>query len=168
MYATKSCRVIYKCPSAYLSLDPMTIQNMELVRNIRSGTSKQSLFGVLNHCKTNMGQKLLRTTIIQPLSSTTQQGTIIARQDFVDLLIRSEDAFFEISEKLKGFPDLELICATTLCTISKDYQGTVEGCQSLITRILGLKSSLDSIPPLLEALEVSISALSRDGSLFLS
>lgn len=56
MYATKSCRVLYKCPSAYLSLDPMTIHNMELVRNIRSGAAKESLFGVLNHCKTSMGQ----------------------------------------------------------------------------------------------------------------
>lgn len=59
VYATKSCRVIYKCPSAYLSLDPMTIHNMELVRNVRSETAKQSLFGVLNHCKTTMGQAII-------------------------------------------------------------------------------------------------------------
>jgi len=152
-YATKSCRIIYKSPSAYLSLDPMTIHNMELVRNVRSGSPKESLFGVLNHCKTSMGQKLLRTTILQPLSSTTQHTTIMDRQDFVDILIRSEEAFFDISERLSGFPDLELMCATTLCTISKqDFAVSIEGCQTLITKILALKTSLNAIPPLLDAL----------------
>lgn len=58
-------------------------------------------------------QKLLRTSLVQPLSSTTQLATIMARQDFVNLLIQSEEAFFDLSEMLKGFPDLELICATS-------------------------------------------------------
>lgn len=42
---------------------------------------------------------------------------------------------------------------TALCTIPKDIHGTAEGCQTLITKILGLKSSLDSIDPLLDAME---------------
>mmetsp|Transcript_42797 Transcript_42797/g.107121 ORF Transcript_42797/g.107121 Transcript_42797/m.107121 type:complete len:876 (+) Transcript_42797:142-2769(+) len=170
-YATKSCRIMYKSPSAYLSLDPVTIHNMELVRNVRSGSSKESLFGVLNHCKTAMGQKLLRTTILQPLSSTTQHTTIMDRQDFVDILIRSEEAFFDISERLTGFPDLELMCATTLCTISKqDFATSIEGCQTLITKIIALKRSLDSIPPLLDALQnlAEESTLSRSFTAALS
>ena len=55
-YATKSCRIEYRCPNAYLQLDPITTTNLELVRNLRSGTAKQSLYGVLNHCRTSMGQ----------------------------------------------------------------------------------------------------------------
>ena len=58
-------------------------------------------------------QKLLRTSLVQPLSSTTQLATIVARQDFVNLLIQSEEAFFDLSETLNGFPDLELISATS-------------------------------------------------------
>jgi hypothetical protein len=37
----------------------------------------------------------------------------VARQDFVNLLIQSEEAFFDLSETLNGFPDLELISATS-------------------------------------------------------
>lgn len=39
-------------------LDPATVQNLELLRNLRTGDPKTSLFGTLNHCKTAAGTVL--------------------------------------------------------------------------------------------------------------
>lgn len=100
-------------------------------------------------------QRLLRTTIIQPLSSITQLSTIKQRQEFVEVLIQSEDVFFELADRLPNFPDLEQVVATTLCTIPKQGWNSVEGCQTLINKILDLKQSLHSIDSILSAIEVN-------------
>ena len=47
-------------------LDPSTINNLELLRNLRTGDTKTSLFGVLNYCLTGAGTRCLRASIIQP------------------------------------------------------------------------------------------------------
>ena len=49
-------------------------------------------------------QRLLWTSILQPLSSKTQLEAITNRLDFVELLIGNGDAFFELSEKLEKAP----------------------------------------------------------------
>jgi len=87
-YATKSCRIEYKCPTAYIQLDGMTTSGLELVRNLRDTKQKKgSLFGTVDYCSTAMGQRLLWTSILQPLSSKTQKDAINNRLDFIELLI---------------------------------------------------------------------------------
>jgi len=54
-------------------------------------------------------QRLLRTSLLQPLASITQLSTINHRLDFLELLIRSEKSFFAIGERLPNFPDLECV-----------------------------------------------------------
>ena len=44
----------------------MQVANLELLRNVRTGDTKTSLFGVLNHCKTGAGSRMLRAALIQP------------------------------------------------------------------------------------------------------
>ena len=70
--------------------------------------------------------------------------------------MQSEDCFFELAERLPNFPDLELIVATTLSTIPKQGWHTVEGCQTLTNKILGLKQSLYAVEGVLAALEVLV------------
>nr|XP_031863403.1 uncharacterized protein CI109_001278 [Kwoniella shandongensis]KAA5530475.1 hypothetical protein CI109_001278 [Kwoniella shandongensis] len=47
-------------------IDVDTAKNLELVTNNLTGRSNNTLFGVLNHCHTPMGARLLRTSILQP------------------------------------------------------------------------------------------------------
>ena len=55
-HASKSCRIEYKCPTAYIQLDGMTTAGLELVRNSRDSKNKKgSLFGTINYCSTSMG-----------------------------------------------------------------------------------------------------------------
>ena len=92
---------------------------------------KGSLFGVTNFCSTSMGQRLLWTSILQPLSSKTQKEAINNRLDFVELLIGNGQAFFELSDKLPKCPDLEYIVASCLVQIPKygTQCGSAEKCQ---------------------------------------
>jgi DNA mismatch repair ATPase MutS len=62
-------------------MDINTIRNLELVRNIRSGDWKHSLMGYMNHCKTSMGSRLLRASILQPMQSGSNAEKLNARLD---------------------------------------------------------------------------------------
>ena len=46
--------------------DATTVKNLELISNAHNPSSSHSLFGVLNHTKTSMGTRLLRSNILQP------------------------------------------------------------------------------------------------------
>lgn len=64
-----------------------------------------------------MGQRLLRTNMLQPLSYLSS-GKIQERLDFLEILLKNEEAFYEISEKLPPFPDLEYIVTATLVQVN--------------------------------------------------
>lgn len=100
-------KLVYKNPSGVIQLDSTSIANLgprlslfihlpEIVRNSRTGDARTSLFGILNHCKTPMGgpaassptqppARLLRTTLLQPISSVTQRDTLNLRLDLVSV-----------------------------------------------------------------------------------
>ena len=76
-------------------LDPSTIANLELLRNLRTGDTKKSLFGALNHCLTTAGTRCLRSSIIQPsvdletISANALTRRLICRLAASDTVIRS-------------------------------------------------------------------------------
>ena len=49
-------------------LDPSTVANLELVRNLRTGDPHQSLFGALNQCITSAGAESWRRTSLKSKS----------------------------------------------------------------------------------------------------
>lgn len=99
-------------------------------------------------------QRLLWTSILQPLSSKTQLEAINNRLDFVELLIGNGEVFFELSDKLEKCPDLEYLVATCLVQIPKfgTQCGSAEKCQTLITKILGLKKAVCKVEEMHSAL----------------
>ena len=66
--------------------------NLELLRSLKTGDAKASLFGVLNHCKTGAGSRMLRAALLQP---STDMDTITARHDAVVELLEREEALIE-------------------------------------------------------------------------
>jgi DNA mismatch repair ATPase MutS len=58
-----------------------------------------------------------------------------------------------VANGIECMRNLTLMRSAALCTIQKDSQGTVEGSQTVITKVLALKASLDAIEPILGALE---------------
>jgi DNA mismatch repair ATPase MutS len=56
--------------SGKLNIDRRTAANLELISNARSGNQKESLFGAIDHTKTVVGARLLRSNILRPSTGT--------------------------------------------------------------------------------------------------
>ena len=72
-------------PEEYVRLDRSTISNLELFHTIREQEHRGSLLSVLDHTKTAMGGRLLRTWMRTPLR---EKKSIQARLDAVEELMR--------------------------------------------------------------------------------
>ena len=89
-----------------LELDPVSMQNLELV-NTRANSGKAgSLLGVLDHCATSMGGRKLRSWVLRPLYDRDE---IIARLDAVETFVIDQLTLAELRETLGVIRDLERI-----------------------------------------------------------
>ncbi|GAC97371.1 DNA mismatch repair protein [Pseudozyma hubeiensis SY62] len=147
-----------------------TAHDLELVRNLIDSKSKDSLYGefsirnctdrsgtdsapacrrtgLLNHCVSPMGQRLLRTNILQPL---TDIDAILVRQEAVAECIHSEERFHAISESFKpikvGSIDLDKLIHTLSCPPSSG-DGTRLETERKIGSVLSLRTLLRSLGP---------------------
>ncbi|KAM0326295.1 hypothetical protein ACHAQA_006893 [Verticillium albo-atrum] len=137
-------------PSDYtVMIDVSAIQSLELIQNLQSPRSKDSLFGVLNHTLTPMGARKLRSEILQP---TTAYDTILKRRyEAVAELAASEEMFVEIRKALKAFSDVERLL-TKLIIIPRP-QETTQSFENSLNQVIMTKAFLTSIPSLYQALE---------------
>jgi DNA mismatch repair protein MutS len=90
--------------SEFMNLDAATQRNLELIETIRSGSTRGSLLGQLDHAITPMGKRMIRQWVSKPLLDVR---CIFERQEgvnhfFTDGLLRAE-----LRESLKPIGDLE-------------------------------------------------------------
>jgi DNA mismatch repair protein MSH4 len=121
-----------------------------LVRNLRTGDPKNSLFGMMNYTKTAGGSRLLRSTILQPLCDL---ATIETRLSCVDELLANEKLFFEMGGLLSDFLDLDHLAA--LQFVQAPPSAGLYGCEQAISNIIFLKQSMDVAIALGKALAAS-------------
>ena len=86
--------------SDYMVLDSVTVRNLEIFNNIRDGTPRGTLVGVLDKTRTGMGSRRLKKNLQFPLLDT---GEIKRREEVVnefyaDILLREslKDVFSEV------------------------------------------------------------------------
>ncbi len=90
----------------YLLLDELSRQNLELARNIRSGSRRGTLLGILDRTATAMGARLLGNWLRYPL---IEPDDINLRHDAVAELKQQLQIRRSIRECLKSVADLERI-----------------------------------------------------------
>lgn len=78
--------------------------NLEITRTLRNGDKKGSLLWVLDHTKTSMGKRMLKSCIEQPLINPYN---IIRRQDAVEALTKDSALLTDLIEALGGVYDIE-------------------------------------------------------------
>lgn len=117
----------------YMVLDATTLRNLELIRNIRNGTTKGTLLGILDHTVTSMGSRLIRKWVQQPL---IKLADITARQDAVEELSQQIFLRRDLAEQLQKIYDLERL-------ISRVVYGSANA-----RDLIALKQSLNVIPQL--------------------
>ncbi len=94
---------VYKS-SMYLEFDSNTKKNLELVETIRNRERQYSLLWLLDKCKTAMGSRYLKNTILNPL---TDKKLIEKRYDMVALLSTEFILRDDLIKSLDNIYDLE-------------------------------------------------------------
>ncbi|KAJ2393579.1 MutS protein msh4 [Coemansia sp. RSA 2611] len=99
---------------------------------------ERSLFGSINHTKTKMGSRLLRSNILQP---STDLSTIYARQTAVLEILDHEELFFFLSAQLVEIPDID---ATITSLIRLSAVSTSRQVSQAINNVLSVKHVLQA------------------------
>lgn len=95
--------------SQYMKLDASAVKALNLMPQPELGGNKNmSLYGLLNHCKTSQGQRLLGRWLKQPLVNL---HSIQRRQDMVEMFVNDSVRRRTLQEEyLKRMPDFHRIC----------------------------------------------------------
>jgi len=123
--------------NSFLLLDDITFRNLEITQNLRTGSKKGTLIGIIDHTITAMGSRLLKKWLRYPLINVLQ---IDKRLDAVEEAKNKIQVTFSIRQKLKSVYDIERICSKILMGHSN--------ARDLIT----LMHSLEILAPILKSL----------------
>jgi DNA mismatch repair protein MSH2 len=96
----------------YMKLDAAALKALNLMPGPRDGSKTMSVYGVLNHCKTPVGSRLLAQWLKQPLMSKDE---IENRQQLVE-------AFFNDTELRQTMQEEHLRSVPDLYRLSKRFQ----------------------------------------------
>ena len=114
----------------FLELDLTARRNLELTETLRSGEKRGSLLWVLDHTKTAMGSRMLRSWLEKPLLSPKR---ISMRLDAVEELTRHNPERDALQDTLRTVSDLERVMAriVTGAANGRDLLALKFGCEPL-------------------------------------
>ena len=123
--------------SNHLILDATALKNLEVVRNLRDGSKKGTLFDALDFTKTPLGNRLLRHWLESPLVDI---AAINRRLDAVEELLKNFTTRKNLHEALKNIHDFERL-------MTKIEVGSANA-----RDLISLKVSMFALPKIIEIL----------------
>ena len=169
--------------SQYMKLDSSALKALNLMPSLKDGSKTMNLFGLLNHCKTPVGSRLLAQWLKQPLMNLDD---IENRQHLVEAFVNDTELRQTLQEEhLRSIPDLYRLAKkfqrkkATLEDVVRTYQvairlpgfiGTFEGVMDESYKVVldreytdKLRAHSDSLVKLQEMVEttVDLEALDR-------
>ena len=114
----------------FMELDLSARRNLELTETMRAGEKRGSLLWVLDHTKTAMGSRMLRSWLEKPLLSPKR---INARLDAVEELTKNSIGRDELVHMLQDVSDYERVTAriVTGAANCRDLVSLGNGCEPL-------------------------------------
>ena len=137
--------------SRHLILDATTLKNLEIVRSLRDGSKKDTLFDILDCTRTPMGSRLLKRRLENPLLDV---AAINRRLDAVEEFVKNFALRRKFRDTLKEIYDLERL-------MTKIEIGTANA-----RDLTALKISLQALPKifkLMKDVSADILLACRDG-----
>ncbi|BCR85479.1 mismatch repair ATPase MSH2 [Aspergillus chevalieri] len=127
--------------SQYMKLDSSALRALNLMPGPRDGSKSMSLFGLLNHCKTPVGSRLLAQWLKQPLMDIKE---IEKRHTLVEAFVENTELRQTMQEEhLRSIPDLYRL-AKRFQRKQANLEDVVRVYQVAI-RLPGFVSSLDNV-----------------------
>ena len=124
----------------YLILDSVSFRNLEILKNIRTGTAKGSLFEAVDFTITPMGKRLLQKWLAYPLIDKEE---IDWRLDGVEEFSQSLIARSEVRKILKGMGDLAKINSRVSLNIA--FPSHLLVLRNILQRIPLIKKELETL-----------------------
>ena len=162
---------------SFLQIDPTSLRSLEIIRTIRTETTKGTLLDCLDQTLTGMGARMFRNLLCMPLCDL---GAIQLRQDAVEEFKDTDAKLAEIRKLLSAISDTERIAgristfrasprdlvalADTLRRIPQLREILQQFGADLLAQITGRCDSMDELAELLEsAIEPEPPSHLRDG-----
>jgi len=125
--------------SEYMMIDANTRKNLELTETLREKNKYGSLLWAIDKTKTNMGARLLKSWICQPLKDI---NAIVQRQNKVEELIENSSVRYTLCDLLREIYDIQRLSTrlSNNTAIPRDF--------------LSLKSTLSILPNLVDTCRV--------------
>ncbi len=146
----------------FMELGVTSIRNLELLNNLHDGSWKNTLYHVLNDCKTPMGARLLQEWIKRPLINI---DAINERLEIVNYFYNENELLKQTQSLLKECPDIERLL--TRIHFSKAIPREVVSLSWGITKTHELKELLlnrNDMPESLKKILDEIKDLSQVGN----
>ena len=152
---------------AFMILDQATRRNLELTETLRTGETRGSLLGVLDHTVTPMGGRLLRRWVNEPLLDLPR---LRARQDAVEALFQETTIRTELLATLRHVADLERLTNRIISGHAgprdllalRDSLEAVPALQGLIASLEPLRSLYNALDPCEEVANLITRAIADD------
>lgn len=90
--------------SDFVIIDDSSRRNLEIVQNLRDGTSAFTLLECINYTETAMGNRAIRSWLLSPLMDAKQ---ISARADHVQMFFENDVLLKKVRDLLKPMLDIE-------------------------------------------------------------
>ena len=121
--------------SDYVSIDAGTRKNLELTETLRDKNKYGSLLWAIDKTSTNMGTRLLKSWICQPLKDLKK---ILKRQEVVKQIVEHSEGRFSLETQLRNIYDIQRLSTklSNLTASPRDF--------------LSLKTSLSVLPELVQ------------------
>ncbi|KDR12561.1 MutS protein-like protein 4, partial [Zootermopsis nevadensis] len=147
LFAPRSLKVEYQGSQNTMVIDMKTAHFLELILSLRGSNNQYSLMGVMNHCQTNGGVRLLRSNILEP---PCLLETILTRLDCVQEILESSELNLALESLMPKFCDVNHLLA--LC-MQMPRQDSKEVAETQMKYTLLLKTTLEILPTLRLALQ---------------
>jgi DNA mismatch repair protein MutS len=141
-------------PDDCMALDETAVRTLELLEG-SDGSSRSSLFGVLDETVTPMGARMLRQWLLQPLLGPAAIG---ARQDAIAALVEAPDVRTALRRLLKPVGDLARLASRA--TLGVAHARDLVGLRASLTPLESVRQTVAALPaPLLAEARAALADL---------